>query len=58
VLQPTGDDETLVRHHAKLNVYGVYGLATPIFRRLAVRERTVTIDSLQASFGRRASSSS
>jgi hypothetical protein len=40
----------LVRHHAKPTVYGVYGLAAPIFRRFAVRERTVTIDALKASF--------
>jgi len=43
-------NETMVRHHAKLNVYGIFGLAAPIFRRLAVRERTVTVDALRASF--------
>jgi uncharacterized protein YndB with AHSA1/START domain len=49
-LQVSGENETRVRHHAKLNVHGVYGLAAPIFRRFAVRERTVTIDALKASF--------
>jgi uncharacterized protein YndB with AHSA1/START domain len=49
-LQPAGETETLVRHHARLNIYGVYRLATPIFRRLAVRERTITIDALKKSF--------
>ena len=48
-LQVSADNGTLVRHHAKLNVYGVYGLAAPIFKRLAVRERTVTIDALKTS---------
>jgi len=50
-LEPAGGTETLVRHHAKLSTYGVYRLATPVLRRIAVRERTVTIDALKASFG-------
>lgn len=49
-LEPAGETETLVRHHAKLNTYGLYRVATPVFRRFAVRERTVTIDALKASF--------
>jgi uncharacterized protein YndB with AHSA1/START domain len=49
-LQASGDNQTLVRHHAKLNAYGVYRLAAPILRRLALRERTVTIEALKASF--------
>lgn len=48
-LQTTGT-QTLVRHHAKLNLYGAYRLAAPLFRRLAVRERTVTLEALKASF--------
>ena len=40
-------NETLVRHHAKLNMYGVYQLAAPVFRRIAVRERSVTVDCAQ-----------
>jgi len=49
-LQPSGEHETLVRHHARLNAYGAYRLVAPILRRLAVRERTVTVDALKASF--------
>ena len=49
-LQSSGEDETLVRHHATLNIYGAYRLAKPVFRRLAVRERTLTIEALKKSF--------
>jgi uncharacterized protein YndB with AHSA1/START domain len=49
-LQSSGEHATLVRHHAKMSIRGVYQLAAPIFRRIAVRERTVTIDALKASF--------
>lgn len=49
-LEPSGKNGTLVRHHAKLATYGMYRLASPIFRRFAVRERTATIDALKASF--------
>lgn len=48
-LQPAGD-ATLVRHHAKLTMYGLTRLLAPIYRRYAVKERTVTIDALKASF--------
>ena len=41
---------TLVRHDAKMQAYGLYRLASPMLRRMAVRERTTTIDALQASF--------
>ena len=44
------ESKTLVRHHATMNLLGVYVLAAPIFRRIALRERTVTIDALKASF--------
>ena len=54
-LQPSGDGGTLVRHRAKLVPYGVWRLGTPIWRRLAVRERTITIDALKASFERKSS---
>jgi hypothetical protein len=50
-LQPAGDTRTLVRHRATLVSYGLWRLGTPIWRRFAVRERTITIDALQASFG-------
>ena len=52
-LEPSGADATVVRHHAKLVVNGVYRLAAPVFRRMAVRERTITIDALKASFEKR-----
>ena len=49
-LEPVGDDETLVRHHGRLVSYGIWRLGTPIWRRLAVKERTITIEALEASF--------
>jgi uncharacterized protein YndB with AHSA1/START domain len=49
-LSASGDGETLVRHHARVVTHGVYRLATPVLRRIAVRERTTTIEALQASF--------
>lgn len=49
-LQPSGDNQTVVRHRAKLVSYGVWRLGTPIWRRFAVKERTITIDALKASF--------
>ena len=49
-LQPAGENSTLVRHHAKLTMFGMYRWGAPIFKRLAIRERTTTIDALKASF--------
>lgn len=49
-LEPAADGTTLVRHHAKMHTYGLYRLATPIFRRLALKERTATINALKDSF--------
>jgi uncharacterized protein YndB with AHSA1/START domain len=49
-LEPLGDDETLVRHDARLRAYGVYTLGTPLLRLLARRERNATIDALVRSF--------
>jgi uncharacterized protein YndB with AHSA1/START domain len=49
-LEVAEEGTTVVRHHARMRTYGVYRLATPIFRRIAVRERTVTVDALRASF--------
>ena len=49
-LEPSGDNETRVRHRGKLVPYGLWRLGTPILRRLAVKERTITIDALKASF--------
>ena len=49
-LRAVGETETLVRHHATLNIYGAYRLAKPIFSRMAVRERTITLEALKKSF--------
>ncbi len=49
-LERIDDRTTRVVHHARLRVNGVYRLAAPVFRLLAVRERTATIDALAASF--------
>ncbi|HEX6148747.1 SRPBCC family protein [Nocardioides sp.] len=49
-LKSEGADTTLVRHHATLHTYGSYRLATPVLRRIALRERTTTIEALRASF--------
>ena len=57
-LQAAGDTETLVRHRAKLMSYGAWRLGTPLWRRFAVKERTITVDALKASFERDPSSSS
>ena len=49
-LESADDGTTLVRHHAKVRTHGLYRLVTPILRWIAVRERTATVDALQASF--------
>jgi uncharacterized protein YndB with AHSA1/START domain len=49
-LSAEGEDATLVRHHARLQTYGLWRASTPFLRRLAVRERTLTLEALQASF--------
>ena len=49
-LQPAGDDLTRVRHRGRLVSYGVWRLGRPIWRRFAVKERTITLDALAASF--------
>ncbi|GAB2596275.1 SRPBCC family protein [Kribbella endophytica] len=51
-LQSASTDETLVIHRGKLIPYGVWRLATPVLRHFAVKERTITIDALKASFER------
>lgn len=50
VLEAQGEDATLVRHRARLVTYGAYRLATPVMRRIAVRERTAILTALVASF--------
>ena len=49
-LESVSGDTTLVRHHARMNTYGRYRLATPFLRRLAMKERSVTLAALGASF--------
>lgn len=51
-LEPSGDDETLVRHRGRLVSHGVWRLGTPLWRRFAIKERTITVDALKASFER------
>lgn len=50
ILESTGDNETLVRHNAKLRAHGIYSLAIPILKRLASRERAATLEALKKSF--------
>ena len=49
-LESVGEGETLVRHYARLKTYGLYGPATPVMKRIALRERTAVLDALEASF--------
>ena len=49
-LEATGGEETLVRHHSRMHTYGAYRWATPVLRRIAVKERTATMEALRASF--------
>jgi uncharacterized protein YndB with AHSA1/START domain len=49
-LESVGEGETLVRHDARLKTYGIYGPATPVMKRIALRERTAVLDALEASF--------
>jgi uncharacterized protein YndB with AHSA1/START domain len=49
-LVSVGEGETLVRHHARLKTYGIYGPVTPVMRRIALKERTAVLDALEASF--------
>ncbi len=45
-----GVHTTLVIHDARMQTHGLHRVATPAFRRLAVRERTTTLNALAASF--------
>ena len=49
-LETSDGGSTLVRHNAKLHTYGMYRLATPLLRRIAMKERAVTLEALAASF--------
>lgn len=51
-LEPSENGSTLVHHSARLHTYGMYRLATPVLRRIAKKERTVTLEALAASFGK------
>lgn len=53
-LQALGPRSTRVHHHARLQVYGLSRLATPVYRLMARRERTLVVEALQVSFNRRA----
>ncbi|MDQ7878467.1 SRPBCC family protein [Microbacterium sp. QXD-8] len=49
-LEDAGDETTLVHHHAEVRTYGMYRLATPFLRRIAMKERSATLVALAASF--------
>ncbi|WP_183407040.1 SRPBCC family protein [Nocardioides marmorisolisilvae] len=49
-LEEQADGTTLVRHDARIQTYGIYNLAVPMFRVMAKKERTVTLGALAASF--------
>jgi len=49
-LEAVGERETLVRHHARLRANGIRALGTPVFKLVARRERTATMDALVRSF--------
>ncbi|GAA1971222.1 hypothetical protein GCM10009718_03550 [Isoptericola halotolerans] len=51
-LSPSGHDQTVVRHRGRLEPHGIWLLGAPVLRRIAVKERTITVDALQASFAR------
>lgn len=49
-LEAIDSDTTLVRHQPTMHIHGIYRVATPLLRRIAVKERTATIEALKASF--------
>lgn len=49
-LERSGDDATVVRHRGTLQAYGVWRLGRPLWRRFAIKERSITVDALRASF--------
>jgi uncharacterized protein YndB with AHSA1/START domain len=49
-LDRASDSQTRVRHRGRLVSYGLWRLGTPVWRRFAVKERTITVDALKASF--------
>ncbi|MGC5225019.1 SRPBCC family protein [Micromonospora sp. DT81.3] len=51
-LEKVDDGTTLVRHTARMQTYGLYRLAAPLLRRIAIKERSATLEALAASFDR------
>lgn len=49
-LETSDSGSTLVHLHATLHTYGVYRWATPLLRRIAMKERTAILEALSASF--------
>ncbi|GAA5159439.1 SRPBCC family protein [Ornithinimicrobium tianjinense] len=49
-LEAVDERTTRVRHDSRLETHGPYRLMTPVLRRLAVRERSTTVDALRRSF--------
>jgi len=49
-LEAVGETETLVRHYVRLRTYGIYASATPVMKRVILRERTAVLNALEKSF--------
>ena len=49
-LETSEGGSTLVRLHAKVHTHGMYRFAAPVLRRIAMKERAVTLEALAASF--------
>src|SRR5690348_5184475 len=49
-LEEQPDGTTLVRHDARMKTYGLYNLSVPMFRMVAKKERSVTLEALAQSF--------
>ena len=49
-LQADGPGATVVRHRVTIHTHGIYRLATPLLRRITLRERTTIMEALTASF--------
>jgi uncharacterized protein YndB with AHSA1/START domain len=49
-LESVSDGVTLVRHDARLRANGVWGLASPVLRMVARRERAAVLAALEKSF--------
>ena len=49
-LDETTTGPTPAHHHARMHTHGIYRPATPFLRRVAMRERSVTLAALAESF--------